>query len=251
MPLMVAAENRQWDVVEVLKPETPAYTIHVAVLFNDLNTVKSMLDVYPILLEETYGVGGWGPTPFMMAVNSNHIEMAAMLYERGAPLDCSAADGWSLFHTLAENNLRDMIRWLRDLGCDINYRAPRTYNKSVLYTEATKNHADMMEYLISLGADVNLPDSNGLSPLHAAAAAGHEQAAEVLLRHGAEINATDKDGRSPLHLAAAAGRLNLVRRLVAAGADKKLRDKEGQTPADCAQAQGHTKAAAFLTGSAG
>jgi ankyrin repeat protein len=59
----------------------------------------------------------------------------------------------------------------------------------------------------------SLPNSAGMTPLHAAARGGHEPLVRALLRHGADASARDASGRTPMDVAATYGRTAALQRL--------------------------------------
>jgi ankyrin repeat protein len=77
---------------------------------------------------------------------------------------------------------------------------------------------------------VNLPEDDGLTPLHLAAENCHSNVVVLLLERGAKINATDKDKATPLHLAAQEGCSDVVTVLLEHGAKINARDDNNRTP---------------------
>ncbi|WP_082282748.1 ankyrin repeat domain-containing protein [Myxococcus hansupus] len=81
-----------------------------------------------------------------------------------------------------------------------------------LHVAVEQEQLELIPMLIASGADVNLPDANGMTPLHHAIdieADGAYQRGErpsayvtrLLLAHGAQPNTCDRNGRTPLDLA--------------------------------------------------
>lgn len=97
---------------------------------------------------------------------------------------------------------------------------------------------------------VNLPEDDGLTPLHLAAMNCHADVVALLLDHGAEINVRARDQATPLHLAAQEGCTNVVALLLARGAGVNLLDNQGRTPLKRAE-QWHQDACADLLKSHG
>ncbi len=78
--------------------------------------------------------------------------------------------------------------------------------------------------------NVDLPDSEGITPLHLAVQMGQMPSVINLLQRGAKVNIADKQGRTPLQAASIQSpNPVLVKLLVEAGADPMARDKSGMT----------------------
>jgi ankyrin repeat protein len=78
--------------------------------------------------------------------------------------------------------------------------------------------------------EVNLPEDDGLTPLHLAAENCHTNVVILLLEKGAKLNVTDDHKATPLHLAAQEGCTNVVAVLLAHGAKVNARDDQNRTP---------------------
>jgi ankyrin repeat protein len=83
--------------------------------------------------------------------------------------------------------------------------------------------------------EVNLPEDDGLTPLHLAAENCHTNVVVLLLKRGAKVNIQANDNETPLHLAAQEGCADVVEILLINGAKVNARDKQGRTPLDRAQ----------------
>jgi ankyrin repeat protein len=78
--------------------------------------------------------------------------------------------------------------------------------------------------------ELNLPEDDGLTPLHLAAANCHTNVVLLLLDKGANINVAAKDNATPLHLAAQEGCADVVTVLLERSADVNPRDNQNRTP---------------------
>ncbi|KAJ0180895.1 hypothetical protein K1T71_002980 [Dendrolimus kikuchii] len=91
-----------------------------------------------------------------------------------------------------------------------------------------ENLLKVIKYLVAAGCDVNLPDSDGMTPLHVAAQHGSEEVCAVIVgAAGAEVDPKDHGGWTPLVWAAENSHSNVVKLLLSAGADASSCDAEG------------------------
>jgi ankyrin repeat protein len=157
-----------------------------------------------------------------------------------------------------------------DRGCD----AMLTTGSTPLLRAAKTFDTDAMKLLLAHGARLDLPNSSGVSPIHAAAGYGslecdirgygpgipHYMTADVeeksietltvLLEAGADVNAVTTGGQrgkgpgqTPLFGAAFWGWNDVITFLVSKGAKIDARDAEGRTAVDAAmgRAGGHER----------
>lgn len=119
-------------------------------------------------------------------------------------------------------------------GNNINKKNPQ--GETRLYIAAREGNKADVRRLLHEGADPNIPDANGLYPLHQAAYWGETEIVDLLLKAGANVNADNGRGWTPLHSAALAGgmksRKNVIDKLSAAGARTDIGDKYGWTARD-------------------
>ncbi|KAK0168950.1 hypothetical protein PV327_002706 [Microctonus hyperodae] len=88
--------------------------------------------------------------------------------------------------------------------------------------------------ILSIDAScINIPDEDGMMPIHWAADRGYVEILKCLIENGADINAQDDDGQTALHYAASCGHRDVVEYLLSVGV-KLLKDNEGLTPKDIA-----------------
>ncbi len=82
---------------------------------------------------------------------------------------------------------------------------------------------------------LDLPDDQGISPLHWAATRRDGDACAVLLELGAPHQPRDPQGSTPLHYATFLGNPGATGVLLEAGADPELRNRDGTSPRDHAR----------------
>jgi hypothetical protein len=100
----------------------------------------------------------------------------------------------TLLHLAILNNQNDVVRFLIEMGADINICSSKSY--TTLHFAAQVDNVDIITLLLDKGSSVNVTNESGATPLYSAAQSGSLSAAEVLVRRGAAIDKTDKYGRS-------------------------------------------------------
>jgi len=199
-----------------------------------------------------------GPSALVLAVGSNHFELAAYLLDRGADPNL-AGQGWTALHQItwmrkpgqgsngpgpAGSGAMDSLELVRRLaarGADLNARMTRrapvgTNNLNMIgatpfLMAARTADALLMRLLVELGADPLLTNEDGTTPLMAAAGVGVYspgedpgteaeaiEAVKVALDLGGDVNAIDKNGDTAMHGAAYKHFPAVVKLLVDAGA---------------------------------
>jgi ankyrin repeat protein len=108
----------------------------------------------------------------------------------------------------------EMMRLLISNGADVDARS---------------THRDYQRHVTAEGRPKSL-DSGGLTPLLYAARENCMACVEVLLDRGADVDLPDPDGVSPLHVAIMNANWDLAKQLLAAGADVNQWDIYGEAP---------------------
>src|SRR5690606_13747436 len=108
----------------------------------------------------------------------------------------------------------EMIELLLEHGADVNARSI---------------HRDYQRHVTAEGRPKSL-DSGGFTPLLYAARENCGACVDMLLAHGADIDLPDPDGVSPLHVAIMNANWDLAKRLIEAGADVDQWDIYGEAP---------------------
>jgi len=199
-----------------------------------------------------------GPTALMLAVGSNHYELAARLLDRGADPNANA-QGWTALHQITwmrkpgqgsngpgpagsgDMDSLELVRRLAAHGADLNARMTRRapvgtnalnmIGATPFLMAARTADAPLMRLLAALGADPLLTNEDGTTPLMAAAGLGVYSpgedpgtepeaidAVKVAVALGGDVNAMDKNGDTAMHGAAYKQFPSVVQYLVEQGA---------------------------------
>jgi ankyrin repeat protein len=156
-----------------------------------------------------------GQTALMAVARTGNVEAAKLLLEHGATID--AREGWGGQTALmwaAARRHPPMIELLVAHGATVDARSSvRDYQRRITAEGRPKSL-----------------DSGGFTPLLYAARENCIACVDVLLAHHADIDLPDPDGVSPLHLAIMNANWDLARRLIEAGADVDQWDIYGEAP---------------------
>jgi ankyrin repeat protein len=112
----------------------------------------------------------------------------------------------------AENGSKDIVLLLYEYGA--NMRATDAEGMTPLHLAAAHNHVDLMKVIISEGSSLDQTDRRGRTPLFLASENGCEKAIRLLVERGAKIESLDELGCTPLTLSAENGHSEIVRFLL-------------------------------------
>jgi ankyrin repeat protein len=202
-PLMEAAREGRWEVLEVLLAHGARLDAPVAQYRRAAWNSRATCALH-------------GGRALHLAASSGHLQATDLLLARGAKPDARSHDGSSSLHVCHEEAV---LALLLARGGDPN--AKDALGRTPLHGEA---NAACAALLLRHGGRADARDSEGATPLHRAA---HRDVTAALLRHGADANARMTDGRTPLHTAS--GHLS-AEALLAAGAQLEARTLKGLTP---------------------
>lgn len=154
---------------------------------------------------------GWTPLMFSIALGTL-AEVEAEL-QHGAALE--ATDGWLRTAWLLAIQTGDLVRARLLHAHGANPRARGRCGKPPLVYAIENHHAAMLRWLLDIGLDVEEADDFGVTPLIAAAEADDAEAIEILLQAGAD---TEHENSGETALSVARSRA-VCRQLLAAGAN--------------------------------
>ncbi len=223
--------------------------IHEAVTAGDADLVKQLLRSNPALINER-DTNRMQDFPLHTAAMTGQAEIAEILLDAGAEIDCGDVDLSTPLHDAcimrhlevvnllieqgAGLNRRDMhagyslsfavsggdtaiIRTVLDAGANLYYRGANGI--TLLHIAAIRGFEDLAEDLLAIHEDVNARTAVGMTPLAFAVERNQPGMIRFLLSHGANPGIGNEHDETPLHHAAAAGRVEIGRMLLEWGAD--------------------------------
>jgi ankyrin repeat protein len=156
-----------------------------------------------------------GQTALMAVARTGNVAAAKLLLDHGATVDARESfGGQTALMWAAARRHPEMIELLTAHGADVNARSTAR---------------DYQRHITAEGRPKSL-DSGGFTPLLYVARENCIACVDVLLGNGAEIDLPDPDGVSPLHLAIVNANWDLAKRLIEAGADVDQWDIYGEAP---------------------
>ncbi len=114
-----------------------------------------------------------------------------------------AADGFTPLHLAAFFGQLEVAAVLLERGAPVDAEAGNPSHVQPLHSAAAGGHAAIAALLLERGADPDARQQGGFVPLHSAAARGDAVTARLLLDHGADRDARTEDGRRPIDFAVA------------------------------------------------
>lgn len=208
-----------------------------AVEQGDAGRVKSFLERAPGLAASR---DGRGRSALVLAYLGGHPEIGELLRPHLPPLDAIEAilvgDG---------DRLRALLQETPEL-----LDRPHPIGGRPAHVAARFGRSEMMFGLIASDFSALSTDPPGRTALRLAAECADRDAAEIMVEalasNSADPNVPQEDGVSPLHAAAAAGSLEMIRVLIFNGARTDARSRRGATPLEAAEQNGRKEAAELL-----
>ncbi len=156
-----------------------------------------------------------GQTALQAVARTGNVEAARLLIDRGATVDAREKwGGQTALMWAAARRHPAMMQLLISKGADVN---------------ASSIDRDYQRHVTAEGRPKSL-DSGGLTPLLYAARENCTACVDVLLKAGVDLDLPDPDGVTPLHVAIMNANWDLARQLILAGADLNQWDIYGEAP---------------------
>lgn len=199
--------------------------LHMAALLNKFSAAKLIVDS-PRLTSINAKEHAHGNTPLHCAVMAEANDIAQLLLEHGADVNCENKIKNSPLLIATMNGLCALQATLIRFGADVN--AKNLEGMTSLLNAATEGYVCATKTLLAKGADPLVTLDNGESCIHRAALNGHLEVVEILLDY-IPVDIKTKTMWTPLHLACAQEQKEIVTFLLNKGADATLVNDSGNT----------------------
>lgn len=230
---------------ESLRAELVKHPLHVAVLDNDIDAVKTLIARGARHCRVATGAK-W--TPMAIAIEFRRIEMIKLLVQAGDGFDelFAANEDESIIAQLIEHGLDvSMTDSLDGRSLTFCYFAAQNNNEKVLaallqagapcgdcaaHVAAGNENDKVLALLIDVGVDFKSADSQGWAPIHIAAERGNERVLGRLVDAGVSIETEGIHGVTLCHHAARNSNAAVMAWLIAAGCDVNSRGGSDENP---------------------
>eukprot|EP01059_Diplonema_ambulator_P004503 TRINITY_DN14220_c0_g1_i3.p1 TRINITY_DN14220_c0_g1~~TRINITY_DN14220_c0_g1_i3.p1 ORF type:complete len:3265 (+),score=842.75 TRINITY_DN14220_c0_g1_i3:5889-15683(+) len=145
----------------------------------------------------------------MKLIDDKHLDLASKIVHH-----THEVRGRLLVAYIARGD-HDVVRWLVDLGCDVNTGVP----VPPLAAAAKQGDSRTVTFLLDKGANTEIVLDDGSDPLLDAILDGQAAAATLLACLPSRINPTRADQMPPLHIAASKGLVKVAKALIGVNAD--------------------------------
>lgn len=161
------------------------------------------VDIVKLLVEsgaDIQAVTEDGKTLCHLAV-INSVSMTKYVLSLGLDINSMDIEGLSPLHyVVGYNENTEIVSLLIQSGADIHITTMNGVN--LLHSVAMNNAVAMVKYVLDLGFDINDKDNNGWTPLHCAMGENTNMGVvKFLLESGADADIKTVDGQTPLHFA--------------------------------------------------
>jgi serine/threonine-protein phosphatase 6 regulatory ankyrin repeat subunit B len=180
---------------------------------------------------------------------TGQYEVAKLLLSKSLPINAmDDYDATPLFYAVIYENSRVENLYRDNRGrLIINDKAEEeTPHKSMLHIVAEMGDKKLAKTLMDKGMDINIPDEEGLTPLHYAVIYNQIDVAEVFIKGKSNLDFGDDEGKTPLHHASLYGRMYLAEMLIEEGADINHKNLYEKTPLHYVGLYGNTNLTKLL-----
>ena len=149
-----------------------------------------------------------------IAADYGHLNLCkTFINEYNVDVQLPDNDGWTALHFSSRNGSFEIVKYLINMGIDINHKTKHGMN--CLHIATHYGHLNLCKALINeYNVDVQLPDNNGWTALHFSPRNGSYEIVKYFINMGIDIKLKVKHGINCLHIAANQGHLNLCKTLI-------------------------------------
>ncbi|KAG9485165.1 hypothetical protein GDO78_008327 [Eleutherodactylus coqui] len=230
-PRMLLSVQRPLTATQDQNGDTP---FHLAIIHKQTNVVQQLVDVLQGMPNKQQIINicnNLHQTPLHLGVITKQYQTVHMLLKAGADPTILDSYGNSVLHLAVQaGDLQMLLVLLENMFTGYKHLLDMPdYNGLCPVHWAVKVKSEScLEHLVRNGANVNVAErKSGRSPLHMAVEMDNFNMAFALItKLDADVNAQTFGGNTPLHLAASLGSPVLTRMLVNAGANTLLENDE-------------------------
>lgn len=220
--------------------------LHIAAGRGREDVLRVLIDAYAQCGMDIDSIANYGETALESACHGGNIECVKMLVSAGANVNAIVDDrGRTPLMNAATTDKDQVARVLLDAGAEIDC----IHDTGITAVEiaAFSGSLNILRVLISEGANLDHMDNRGHTPLRAALMGQHPEAAMLLLKERIKVNrAYGENECTALHLAVSAAYLDVAEALIGKGADIDACDADGDTPLQWAVEKGSLEMAKSL-----
>jgi uncharacterized protein len=186
-------------------------------------------------------------TPLMVALVTDHTEIADFLLISNADPTFKSATGDTVLIVAANKTDGDMVRKVLQKGADV--RVTDAHRRTALMAAMNNSLANvkLVSALVDGGADINAQDEDGWTALMWGVLNLKDESAAYLMDHGADVNAKSTTGKTVLMIAAEKCHPDMATVLLNHGARVNERDSRGRTAIQYAKAAPEVDKADYLS----
>ncbi|MBP5359700.1 MAG: ankyrin repeat domain-containing protein [Treponema sp.] len=164
-------------------------------LKKDFARLKDVDDVHNSLIKLlTMGIP-FTADSFAHYLEKDKPEIYNMFIDAGMSVNAKTSEGVPLLSIAVRSDHFDQVKWLLDLGADINAISGDRGYTAVMDAVWRKNF-DITKFLVDKGADLSVVSSDGQPILVLAVGNGNEKIVKLLLESGADADLQDSMGMS-------------------------------------------------------
>ena len=204
--------------------------LEVATACGNATIVQALLAYYGgFIIAKQQNICGESLAHF--AVSVNNVEVMKVLADNAYPVDSTDDLGRTALMQACDCGLEEMVAFLIQIGCNLNFRNERTGMSAIGYA-IKKNLIEIVKMLIDAGTNVNdVVGSSGNYSIHMIHYSfPSNEMLTLLLDAGCQINAQNSYGETALHAADhLMYNLDLAKLLLNAGCSVHIQNKVGET----------------------
>lgn len=169
----------------------------------------SHLNVVALLLEKganpnKYSGAGYAPIHYVSKMESKNIEALKLLVAHGADINLRAKNGTSVIQSALQDGNTQVALYLLEAGANPEGRG--SFDEPLICAAIAHNNIDVVLRLIEKQVNLNtngcyIGFTTGYFPLHRAAASCSLEIVQILVASGVDINAQSAEGITAMQLA--------------------------------------------------